>query len=156
MQTPFDKDELLAATVDDPQPGQLLQYSLVIPKRQPETELHRFMCTDFVDAVRKCLQAGGYASKEKDVESAGVFLAAVSGRIFRIDSDYQVAENRVPYDSVGCGDAYAIAVLHATRTSTERPEFRLKLALETAEEFSAGVRGPFVFEAISARMECAA
>lgn len=141
----FNKDDFVIGCTSSFRMIQLLQYSLVLPKRHPETELHEFMCTYFIDAVRKCFTAGGFAKKDKEEESAGCFLAGVAGRIFRIDYDYQVGENVMPYDAAGCGEAYAIGSLHATASTAIEPKQRLQNALEAAEKFSAGVRGPFVF-----------
>jgi hypothetical protein len=35
---------------------------------------------------------GGYAEKDKEAEKGGCFLVGVGGRLFQIESDYQVAE----------------------------------------------------------------
>lgn len=40
--------------------GQLIRWSLEVPL--PDGDLERFMCTVFIDAVRDCLKAGGYAA----------------------------------------------------------------------------------------------
>jgi hypothetical protein len=61
-------------------------------------------------------------------------------------SDYQVAESVLDYEAVGCGTDIAMGSLHATGEHTTMYAVqRIKAALEAAEEFSAGVRGPFVF-----------
>lgn len=124
--------------------GQLLRHALTAPR--PEGDLERFMCTTFVDAVRECLKAGGYASTHHDTESGGTFLVGVSGRLFQIDSDYQVGESRDRYDAVGCGSGYALGSLHLTAGIDWRdchPNWRVRSALKAAAHHSAGVRGPF-------------
>lgn len=121
--------------------GQLLRYSLTIPQRHPDTDLMHFMVTSFVDAVRQCLKAGGYATTKDGGEIAGTFLVGHAGRLFRIDSDYQVGEQTAGYDSVGCGDAYAKGALFAS--GHQEPAIRVQWALSAAEAMSAGVRGPF-------------
>ncbi len=121
--------------------GQLLRYSLVPPKvydKDPMT----FMCTEFIDAVRNCLKAGGYAEKEKEKESGGTFLVGLKGRLFSIYGDYQVGEATAFYDAVGCGQSYALGVLFAT--VGESPDYRVRKALAAAEAHSAGVRSPFI------------
>lgn len=123
--------------------GQLLRYAFKPPKYyEDEKDLYAYMVTDFVNAVRTCLKDGGYAQKDKDEEIGGCFMVGVRGRLFQIESDYQVGESVQPYDAVGCGEAYAKGVLSVTHTVD--PEDRIKLALGSAEKFSAGVRGPFV------------
>lgn len=101
---------------------------------------------DFVDAVRACLLAGGYARKENNVESGGTFLVGFRGRLFRVSGDFQVGESTSRYDAVGCGAAYALGSLAETEGhgTTER----VNRALRVAERFSAGVRAPFHTERV--------
>jgi ATP-dependent protease HslVU (ClpYQ) peptidase subunit len=123
--------------------GQLLRYAFEPPKyREDEKDLYKYMVTDFVNAVRKCLKDGGYAQVDKGEEIGGWFLVGIRGRLFKIESDYQVGESVLPYEAVGCGEAYALGVFSVT--DKVDPEERIKLALGSAESFSAGVRAPFV------------
>ena len=124
--------------------GQLLHWSLS-PPRLPEDDddLDRFMVTEFVDIVRKCLIDGGYATKESGAEEGGTFLVGVAGRLYLIDSDYQVGRNACGYDAVGCGADIALGALHAT-TNQKNAKKRILAALEAAEAHSAGVSGPFI------------
>lgn len=133
--------------------GQLLHHSLVPPKRHPDTNVDKFMVTEFIDAVRKCLKDGGYASRENDVEAGGVFLVGYEGRLFRIDNDYQVGESADGIDAVGCGEDLAIGALSA---SAGKPRDRVQMALQVAESRSAGVRGPFHIISTADRMKEAA
>jgi ATP-dependent protease HslVU (ClpYQ) peptidase subunit len=121
--------------------GQLLRYALVPPNLYDREVMH-FMCTDFIDAVRNALKAGGYATKDKEQESGGAFLVGFAGRLFAIHSDYQVAEAASGYDAVGCGEAYAKGALFAS--IGESPVHRINMALRAAEAHSAGVRAPFL------------
>ncbi len=121
--------------------GQLLRYSFSPPA--PETsDLHGFMCTAFVDALRSCLKDGGWATKDKEQEEGGVFLAGVAGKIFEIASDYQVGDPADDYSAVGCGARVALGALFATAGTKLEPVQRLGKALDAAERFSNGVRGP--------------
>lgn len=120
--------------------GQLLRYALTPPKLY-DKDVMTFMCTEFTDAVRNCLKAGGYAAREREQEQGGVFLVGVAGRLFRIDNDYHVGEASALYDAVGCGEAYAKGALYAS--VGHDPEVRVRQALAAAEQHSAGVRAPF-------------
>lgn len=124
--------------------GQLLHHAFSPPKRHPDTDVDKFMVTYFINAVRDCLKSGGYAEKHNDAERGGVFLVGYEGRLFRIDNDYQVGEAADGFDAVGCGEEIAQGAMFANKTG--KPEQRLRVALEAAERFSAGVRGPFHFE----------
>ena len=87
---------------------QLLQYKLTAPKRHPGTDVMRFMVTDFVEEVRKLFRDGGFTTKEKEAESGGHFLVGHAGRLFCVQSDFQVAERADGFDACGCGESYAM------------------------------------------------
>lgn len=123
--------------------GQLLRHAFKAP--EPDGDLEAFMTTTFVDGVREALKAGGWLSKENDREEGGIFLVGVAGRLFRVDADFQVGEAADGYAAAGCGQDLAVGALFATAGSRMAPERRLKVALEAAVRFSAGVRGPFAF-----------
>lgn len=120
--------------------GQLLRFKFKPPYHKPETSIEEYIMTDFIDAVRQCLKEGGYATINNNEETAGAFLVGYRGNIFMIDSDYQVGISLDKFAAVGCGAAYALGSLNST---SDKPEDRIYKALETAERFSAGVRGPF-------------
>ena len=111
--------------------GQLLRYALSPPAPE-SSDLHGFMCTAFVDALRACLKDGGWAKKESEQETGGQFLVGV------------VSEAADPYAAVGCGAAPALGALFATAAGRLGPRERLDGALKAAERFSNGVRGPYV------------
>lgn len=123
--------------------GQLLRYRLEPPEPPAEGDLLRFMCTDFTDAVRECLKAGGWALKDKDREEGGNFLVGVAGRLFEMWPDYQVSERAASFTATGCGEDLALGALHATEGRVKGAADRLLIALAAAERFSAGVAEPF-------------
>lgn len=126
--------------------GQLLRHGFAapVPPDSP-ADLEAFMATTFIDAVRERLKAGGWAVKNLEQEQGGTFLVGVRGRLFRIDSDYQVGEGVDGYAAIGCGDQVAHGALFA---SQGRPAFdRVAMALAAAERFSAAVRRPFAIRA---------
>jgi hypothetical protein len=134
----FRTGEFLFGFTDSFRMGQLLRYSLTLPDLRllDGDDVPRFMATRFVDAVRDCLKAGGYAEKHDDAERGGTFLVGFRGRLFRVCSDYQVCESADGYDAIGCGHAVAAGSLYSTRDSG--PESRVRTALEAAERHNAG------------------
>lgn len=125
--------------------GQLLRHAFQ-PPAPADGDLHGFMVTIFIDALRTCLKDGGWARKDSEQEQAGTFLVGVTGgRLFTIDSDYQVAESADGYAAVGCGGDLALGALHATAALDLKPRARLALALAAADHHSAGVTGPYVY-----------
>lgn len=132
--------------------GQLLGYSLTLPHYHADVAVEKYMATAFIDAVRSCLKGGGWAEKEKEQERGGNFLVAYKGRIFQIYGDYQVGEREEPYDAVGCGFDLALGSLYSSQRGFRDPDprRRVRLALEAAEAFSAGVHAPFRIEKLAA------
>jgi hypothetical protein len=122
--------------------GQLLRWSLQPPAPPEAGDLDRFLCTTWVDAVRDCLKLGGWAKKDNEQETGGKFLVGVTGRLFVVDSDYQIGEPADGYAACGCGEDVALGALAAT-AGIDDPEERVRLALAAAERHNAGVRGPF-------------
>lgn len=126
--------------------GQLLQYSFKPPARG-KLDVDTYMRTKWIDALRKCLKDGGYARVIDNEDSAGTFLVGYKGRLFVVDSDFQVGESVDPYFACGCGRDVALGAMYAA-SSEFCDRQQVQLALEAAQAFSAGVREPFVIETI--------
>jgi ATP-dependent protease HslVU (ClpYQ) peptidase subunit len=124
---------------------QLIRFSFSPPKRHPDTDIYKYMCTEFINELRRCFKDGGYAEKEKEAERGGRFLVGYGNRLFKIDDDYQVGESMDGFDACGCGAVYSLGALKAMDESGDVKE-RVERSLEIAVHFSAGVRPPFVFE----------
>jgi ATP-dependent protease HslVU (ClpYQ) peptidase subunit len=122
--------------------GQLLRFRLKVPDHPKGLPAYDWMATTFVDAVRDCLKAGGFAKKDNEAETGGVFLVGYRGRLYFVGDDYQVGVAAGGVDAVGCGWEIARGALYATRG--QEPKSRVLTALRAAEAYSAGVRGPFV------------
>ncbi len=124
--------------------GQLLRYSLKPPKYHLDVDLNEYMVTDFINAVRKCLKDGGFAEKDKEVERTGTFLVGFKGKLFKIDADNQVGVPALTFDACGCGEDIALGSMYSS--SGLAPLDRITQALEAAEQFSVGVRRPFLIK----------
>lgn len=142
----FRNDDMLFGFTSSFRMGQLLRYALKVPIRDPKTDVYQYMVTTFVDAVRECLKSHGWAEKHSEQEKGGTFLVGYAGLLFAVESDYQVAEAASGYAACGCGDSYALGALYATAHLSGKK--RMEMALRAAESHSAGVRGPFCFEAL--------
>lgn len=125
--------------------GQLLRYSLSIPEQLPsQTDDYKFMCTAFIDAVRKCLKDGGYAKTKDGEESGGTFLVGYKGKLYRVDDDFQVGRTVRNFEACGCGMDFALGAMVSTMGQPMSAEDRITRALEAAAQFSAGVAPPFL------------
>lgn len=125
--------------------GQILRYGFTPPAhRRLEKDAMAYMVTDFIDGVRATLKSAGFAKKENEVEKGGEFLVGYGGHLYKIESDYQVAECADGYDACGCGERFALGSLFSTEKMIARA--RIRIALESAAHHSSGVRGPFHIE----------
>lgn len=120
---------------------QLLRFGFTAPFHKPGVDPMEYMVCEFVEAIRTRFKAGGFARKDEEAEIGGAFLVGYRGRLFLIESDYQVGEAACGYDACGCGASYAKGVLYATESRDAHE--RVQLALQAAEAHSAGVRAPF-------------
>ena len=123
--------------------GQLLQHGFTPPTPNAGQDVMEFMVTKFIDAVRGRLKQGGRATKKDENEVGGRFLVGYAGRLFRIDSDYQVGEVAASYAAYGCGVELALGALYALEGMKMSPKKRVQKALEAAVEWSGFVRPPF-------------
>jgi hypothetical protein len=127
--------------------NQILQFDFDPPKHPKNLDTMKYMVTHFVKEIRRCMEKGGYSKIENNVEQGGEFLVGYAGHIYRIYDDFQVSESIHNLDACGCGVAFALGSLYSTR-DWPNPLDRLREALEAAETYSGGVRGPFFFESI--------
>lgn len=138
----FKKDNMVFGYTSSFRMGQLLRFKLRVPKHRVEEKSdYEYMCTDFIDSIRKCLKDNGYTNVNNNEETIGVFIVGYRGSLYTIESDLQVAMDRDPYVSCGCGVYYALGSLNTS--DDKKPKNKVLKALETAEKFSGGVRRPF-------------
>lgn len=141
----FKKGEFVMGFTTSFRMGQLLRFELDIPYHKPGLDTYEYMVTEFVEAVRQCLKDGGYSRSNNGEEAGGTFLIGYRGELFTIEDDYQVGRPAAQYDAVGCGFNIARGSLFSTgRLSGLSPHDRIRDALYAAEQFSAGVRQPFL------------
>lgn len=128
-----------------PRVAQLLRWDLDWPPLKDEQSVEAYLATDFAKAYRAVLREGGALKTENGIEQADDttrLMVGHRGRLFVIHSDFQVAETTDGYAAIGSGDDLALGALYATRRQRD-PGRRLRTALEAAERYNMGVRGPF-------------
>jgi hypothetical protein len=127
--------------------GQLLHYSFEIPPKPRGMDLLEYMSTRFVNAARECLKQGGFSRIDGNSEQGGSFIVGTEGRLFVIESDFQVGEPMASFAAVGGGSDLCKGSLHTTEEYGAQldlnPSHRITMALKAAERFNCGVGGPF-------------
>lgn len=120
--------------------GQLLRYKFDPPEQTVNVKDDmEYMVTTFIDSVRNLFKNNGFGDKE--ATSGGTFLVGYKGNLYTVHNDFQVGKSVLPYSAVGCGADFALGSMFSTKNML--PEKRIKLALEAASAFSAGVAPPF-------------
>jgi len=136
--------------------GQLLRYALEPPEQSLKKDDMAYLVTDFVDAVRAVQRDKGSLSKENELEELdAAFLVGYKGRLYTVESDFQVGRPVESYAAVGCGAQIALGALYALQDTGLDPKSKIEVALSAAAEYSAGVRGPFLVLQLPAEQEAA-
>ncbi len=142
----FVKGEFIFGYTTSFRMGQLIRFKFNPPEQPSKMDAFEYMCTLFVDELRKCLKEGGFAEVSNNKETGGFMLVGYRGKLYRIESDFQVAIPAEDYDAVGCGANFALGALKILYYMALPVPEMIRKALEVAEEFSAGVRRPFVIK----------
>jgi 20S proteasome alpha/beta subunit len=132
--------------------GDILQYKLEIPTQHLTMELDEYMRTLFIDAVIECFRVNGFGKHVSSMygfdseftrgHETDPFLVGVDGRLFTIEEDFQVGENRADYITNGSGHAVAMGSLYTTR-HIKNPRQRILTALEATADYITSVAAPF-------------
>lgn len=123
---------------------QLMHHALDVPDKPQKKSDLEFLVTDFVDAVRTLQKDKGSMKKENEFETHDAhILLGYNGRLYCMEDDFQIYKIPDKWHAVGCGADLALGAMHATANLRLKPEDRVRMALEAAEAYSAGVRRPF-------------
>lgn len=127
--------------------GQILQCHWRPPEQPVGLEDWAFMVRDVVESVRKVLQGCGSRGTNGNGDAHdGPFLLGYRGKIYKVDTDFQVGRCREGFNACGSGARVALGALRALRFGDKAggPE-DIVIALDAAEHFDSGVRRPFNF-----------
>lgn len=128
---------------------QCIRYQMKVPAIRGD--LMTYLTGPFISAMRKTLKKHGALSihDETQIESfEGALIIGIRGRLFSLEADFSVIEERQPFCAVGVGAPYARAALTALqKTKTNLgPEEQVLTALLAAESGNASVKSPFTIE----------
>lgn len=143
----FQVDEFLIGYTSSFRMGQLLKYCFKPPKIGRNKDVMAYMVKKFVPALHKLFENGEWSGdpnpdNEAEERRGGVFLVGVRGRLFRLESNFQVADAADEYAACGSGASYALGAL-GTLSHNNSPNDRLTKALTVAAHHDPFVRGPF-------------
>jgi 20S proteasome alpha/beta subunit len=130
--------------------GQILTFHLEELDDPPlGRDEERWIVRDFVPFLRDATEQAGHLHIRHNVEHLGdsAFLLAVRGRLFTVDSDLGVNEERLAYSSLGSGEDVAIGAMRAAAGDVEDPlpDARLEkiatIGIKASSEFTNFVGG---------------
>lgn len=136
------KHEMLIGYTTSFRMGQLLQFYIeeeLSCRILDENNVYRFLCTEFIQAVRIIFKEHGFRiTCENQQEYGGTFLIGFMGRLYTVQDNYAVLEFKKNFACIGCGEDLAIASM-ATLESLKKylptnltHSQRTKLILTTA------------------------
>jgi hypothetical protein len=136
----FRKGEFILGYTTSFRMGQILEHEFEPPIPTPGNAYMEYMVTKFALEVKKTLTRCGYVM---NAQEGGGFLVGYDGKLYRINTDYQVFQSVDGFDSVGCGSPEALASMYSSEGLLTDPQTRVRLALEASAHFNTGVRPPF-------------
>ena len=141
------KGQVLVGVCGSGRAQDLLEFNLTLPALpKRDTDIRRWIVREFIPRARLVYFEGGFIRQKNGVEGFGdsAMLIGVRGQIFHLYGDFQTEQGVLPYAAIGSGGPFARGSLFSTANiDILTPRERVREALEAAERFNAGVRGPF-------------
>jgi ATP-dependent protease HslVU (ClpYQ) peptidase subunit len=126
--------------------GQVLEHHLEVPRQLAGQSDEAYMVKHFIESARTLLKEKGFTKIESNSEKGGQFLVGYRGKLYSIESDFQVGEQADGYDAIGSGADFALGAMRAL--GRVPPTRRVRRALEIAAHFNMGVCAPFTIKTI--------
>lgn len=139
----FVKGQMIFGFTSSFRMGDILRYRVDIPEIGRNQDIDSYMRATFIACVRRAFGDEGFLKSDNGRQEGGEFLVGYAGRLFHIDSDFQVGEPACGYMAVGSGAAVCLGSLFSSVAVSDQT-MRISQALKAAETFNAFVKGPFV------------
>jgi ATP-dependent protease HslVU (ClpYQ) peptidase subunit len=106
--------------------GQLLMSDERFSIRQQKNDEpdYDYMVSAFIPAVQSIFRKGGWINEKEKVLKGGTFLVGYKGRLYCVDTDFQVSEDIDDFNSCGSGEDYALGSLYSTEALDMKPADR--------------------------------
>lgn len=148
----FKKDNMIFGVTGTLRGLQLMKYKNWIPKyREDEYSSEmEYICSDFIDALKKLFKDNGYSYLEDNQDKQqDWYLLGWGGKLYTIQCNFQVVTLQRKYHSIGVAADVALGCLYSNeKFLSDDSVGYITMALKAAQEFSCGVRGPFIIESI--------
>lgn len=134
----FRLNEMIVGYTSSFRMGQLIQHCFDYPPIPTTGADERYFVRDFVPALRKLFEDGGFGKKGgENGDEGGSFMIGVQGKLFAIESDYQVTSTPTGLLSIGVGRNFALGAMTALRPFVLSGELSPQAAVTRAMEATA-------------------
>lgn len=117
--------------------AQAVRYGMVVPKLAPKVDGIEWCVRKLVPAIKRALAKSQY---DDDGAISIQILVAVHGCVYEIDPYLAVTRSPRGYSAIGSGSAYAFGSLFSTKK--QKPQTRVRMAVEAACKHHAGCALP--------------
>lgn len=124
--------------------GQIIEYFFEPPKIDKDVDLMRYMVTKFVPALKVALEENDYPYHE-DEKDRWMVLVGIRGKIFCIESDFQVGLDAEEVAAIGAGAELALGAMFVSLELDYELLEIAELGLTAAAKFSPFVIEPFLY-----------
>jgi ATP-dependent protease HslVU (ClpYQ) peptidase subunit len=131
--------------------GQILEHAFKPPTIGKDVSVERYLCTEWIDAVRGALGSAGWKQRDDERDRGGTFLYGFRGRLFLVDAEFQVVEPRDGYAACGSGWQVAWGAMAALRNLGHPADATVRGALTAASKHNAPIRAPFSYLAMNVK-----
>lgn len=131
-----------------PRVSQLLHYALEVPEVDEDQSDMAYLVINLIDAIRNLLKEKGslYDSSDNHIQQLpwSALVIGYNGKIYVIDSDFQVSRSNDGFSCEGSGKEVAIGAMQILKNDNQlTAEDKIKKALEASAHHTCFVRGPF-------------
>ncbi len=144
----FKVGEMLIGYCGSIRAGQVLQFSLKPPAHPDGVDVERYLCTTFINSVRKVFKSSGVMFNEHGVDDGHYFLVGYRKRLFTVEPDNQEREDAAGMAALGSGMAYAMGAMAALWGRGKEPKRTILKALKIVGEHDPNVGPPYYVEVI--------
>ena len=142
----FKRDKYIFGICGLPKVMDALRYAIELPVQEKGSDDRQFVAAELLPAIKAGLKEYGCTEHEGE-KFHGAILFGYRGKLYRIESNFQVITNAYEFDAVGSGADIAMGSLHAT-TRDFNVRNRILKALEASAINNAGVRPPFTIVSV--------
>lgn len=139
----FINDGILFGVCGLPKVMDALEHGLDVPKRSRKDNVRKYINRQLMPAIIETLDDAQCTEKHHGSSSfEGAFLMAFAGKLYTVETNFQVITTARGFNSVGSGSDIAMGSLHASR-NVRNARARILTALEASAINNAAVRPPF-------------